>query len=376
MIIRIFLFISLSIFTTSLQSQNINDWMFNYQFDGNAKDYGPKKNDGIIKGSVSPVENRFGEKNKAMYFDGNKSGYISIPYNSSLNLPVDKFTFSIWIKLSQYHKTNYWDVLKTDSYAPIFTKAEFEQSYQYRLGFTPTGYHFDGVSNNYLYGTFYTAGPVIKTGMWHFIALTFDNYILSLYVDGKLVNSEARSNIFAADTHPLVLGRDLPGALEYYYGAMDDFKVWFRSLNSDEINKLYESEKAATLNSTETTAAGAFEVAEGETIILHNVLFVQSKSELLSASYEELEKLLETFKKNPGMEIEISGHTDNQGDRKKNILLSEERAKAVKDFLVEKGISKSRIKCKGYGPDKPLNSNKTEEERMLNRRVEFKIIKK
>jgi outer membrane protein OmpA-like peptidoglycan-associated protein len=77
----------------------------------------------------------------------------------------------------------------------------------------------------------------------------------------------------------------------------------------------------------------------------------------------------------PLMMIEVSGHTDNQGDRYLNIRLSKERAEVVKQYLTSKGIEEKRIKCVGYGPDRPISANHTEAMRKLNRRVEFKILK-
>ncbi len=113
----------------------------------------------------------------------------------------------------------------------------------------------------------------------------------------------------------------------------------------------------------------------GQTVTLKTLQFERGKDELLSESYAELDKLVEFMNENPSMEIELSGHTDNQGDPKLNVELSENRVKSTKNYLVSKGIDKNRIKGKGYGGSKPLASNLKEETRMLNRRVEMTIIK-
>ena len=76
---------------------------------------------------------------------------------------------------------------------------------------------------------------------------------------------------------------------------------------------------------------------------------------------------------NKEIEIEISGHTDNVGDAKSNILLSENRAKTVVNWLVEKGISISRLTFKGYGESKPIVDNSSDENRAKNRRTELTI---
>ena len=75
------------------------------------------------------------------------------------------------------------------------------------------------------------------------------------------------------------------------------------------------------------------------------------------------------------MKIEIGGHTDNVGDDNANLILSKQRADAVRDYLVENGISADLLETKGYGESKPIASNKTEEGRRKNRRVEIKFIK-
>ncbi len=71
------------------------------------------------------------------------------------------------------------------------------------------------------------------------------------------------------------------------------------------------------------------------------------------------------------MVVEISGHTDNVGSRKSNIELSIRRANAVKDWLVKRGIEPERIQTKGYGPDRPVAPNNSEENKRKNRRIEF-----
>jgi len=112
----------------------------------------------------------------------------------------------------------------------------------------------------------------------------------------------------------------------------------------------------------------------GNSIVLKNIFFELDKSILKDESYSELNKLKEFLEKNPTLSIEIAGHTDKQGTHDYNQNLSEDRAKAVYDFLILKGINKDRLQFKGYSYDKPLDSNDTEEGRAKNRRTEFIII--
>lgn len=114
----------------------------------------------------------------------------------------------------------------------------------------------------------------------------------------------------------------------------------------------------------------------GEAIALNNVFFEQGKPVLKPESYPELDRLVAILKENTTMEIALSGHTDNVGNPTSLIALSQARVGAVKDYLVKNGIAASRITGKGYGSEKPLVKNDTEEHRKMNRRVEFKVTKK
>ena len=112
----------------------------------------------------------------------------------------------------------------------------------------------------------------------------------------------------------------------------------------------------------------------GETVVLKNIFFNTDKFELKSESDAELEKLVSLLNKNPKMKIEINGHTDNVGADTYNQVLSENRSKAVYEYLINKGIAKERLSYKGYGKTQPIDTNDTEEGRANNRRTEFKVV--
>ncbi len=115
-------------------------------------------------------------------------------------------------------------------------------------------------------------------------------------------------------------------------------------------------------------------VKVGKKVVLNNILFETGKSILTAGSYIELERLFNIMKENAEMKIEISGHTDKTGSEPLNLKLSEARAKAVVEYLVQKGIERSRMESKGYGSIQPIADNKTAAGRAKNRRVEFKIL--
>ena len=113
----------------------------------------------------------------------------------------------------------------------------------------------------------------------------------------------------------------------------------------------------------------------GQTVKLQNVFFKRGTPNLLDNSFPELDRLVKIMKENPKIEIELAGHTDGVGSPVILLKLSQARIKTVVDYLLEKGVPESRVVGKGYGGTKPVASNKTEETRKLNRRVEFKILK-
>jgi outer membrane protein OmpA-like peptidoglycan-associated protein len=109
-------------------------------------------------------------------------------------------------------------------------------------------------------------------------------------------------------------------------------------------------------------------------IVLKNVFFDINKFDLKPESQVELDKLVQLLNENPRVKIEISGHTDNAGKPSDNIVLSNNRAKAVVNYLVSKGIASLRVTSKGFGETKPVADNKTEEGRTQNRRTELRVV--
>lgn len=135
---------------------------------------------------------------------------------------------------------------------------------------------------------------------------------------------------------------------------------------------------AATEERQEITRSVELDVLQtGFSSVLRNIYFDFNKASFRKSSYDELNKLERLLSENPDIIVEIAGHTDNIGNAAYNKKLSQQRANAVVDYVVNKGISKSRITAKGYGEELPMASNDDEAEgRALNRRVEFKVLSK
>lgn len=155
---------------------------------------------------------------------------------------------------------------------------------------------------------------------------------------------------------------DSPYLFSYYY--IDDVSITPLEIEAEKSSKtpVIETSKEPL----KTNAIYTFK----------NVLFDFDKAELLAVSIQELKALYAHLKEQPTLNIEIYGHTDNVGLAKRNKVLSEQRAQAVANYLIAQGLDAKRVSAFGFGSSKPITGNDTEANRQLNRRVEFKLIKK
>jgi outer membrane protein OmpA-like peptidoglycan-associated protein len=109
-------------------------------------------------------------------------------------------------------------------------------------------------------------------------------------------------------------------------------------------------------------------------IVLKNIQFEFNGYKLLESSKVELDRVVQILNENPTLKININGHTDNIGGNASNLLLSANRAKAVIDYIIEKGIERNRLQSKGFGASKPIATNDTEDGRAINRRTELVVV--
>ncbi|MCQ2102803.1 MAG: OmpA family protein [Fibrobacter sp.] len=132
-------------------------------------------------------------------------------------------------------------------------------------------------------------------------------------------------------------------------------------------------EQAETLNSYKDDDGCPDEVPQPpkKVFVLEGVNFESGKATITQDSYISLMKVVDIMETFTDATFKVVGHTDNVGNKEKNKQLSADRAASVKNFLVEKGISESRIETEGLGDSKPVASNKTPEGRAQNRRIEF-----
>lgn len=124
------------------------------------------------------------------------------------------------------------------------------------------------------------------------------------------------------------------------------------------------------------TAAKAAETTHtaGKVMRLDNLIFQQGRAKISPESYPELDEVAKMLHSNPAMIIQLEGHTDFRGDPKENMKLSQERVDAVRDYLISKGVAKSKVKTKAFGGTMPLTKENNDEAHKLNRRVEVRIL--
>ncbi len=115
-------------------------------------------------------------------------------------------------------------------------------------------------------------------------------------------------------------------------------------------------------------------VTDTEIVIEEKIFFETGKAVILSKSFSILNSVAQAMKDYDQIRIEVQGHTDSDGSANYNRKLSASRANSVRDYLIDAGIDGQRLEAKGYGEDKPIDTNATEEGKERNRRVEFKII--
>jgi outer membrane protein OmpA-like peptidoglycan-associated protein len=107
---------------------------------------------------------------------------------------------------------------------------------------------------------------------------------------------------------------------------------------------------------------------------LNGIEFQSGKATIKKTSFGILDDIVKVMNENPSYNLSIKGHTDNAGKADKNQKLSEDRANAVKDYMVKKGVDGKRMTAQGFGQDKPVASNSTKAGKAKNRRVEFEVV--
>src|SRR6185437_11191052 len=204
------------------------------------------------------------------------------------------------------------------------------------------------------------------------------------YVKGKVSDIKTKAPLESA-VEIIDLQKNIPVYQDYSDAVRGDFLATLTSgknygLNISKSGYLFYSENFSLVGHETknpfniTVFLQPIEI--GNKVILNNIFFDTNKFDLKPESVAELQKLVEFLNVNPTVHIEISGHTDNVGNDQLNQTLSENRAKAVYQYLISSQVNPARLVYKGYGKTQPIAPNTTDEGRQKNRRTEFMIIAK
>lgn len=200
-------------------------------------------------------------------------------------------------------------------------------------------------------------------------------------VSGTVLDAKTENPVEGAT----VLIERLPDGLDIGHAATDEtgtFKFtvqggWQYGLVGEAEGYISETERLdfIELKKSDTVEKfiRIFPIQKGETIELKNIFFDFDKAELKTASYPELNRVLDYLERGTIDKILIAGHTDSVGDENYNMSLSGRRAKAVMDYFIKNGISRDRLSYQAFGETQPKVANDTPENRQKNRRVEFQI---
>lgn len=202
----------------------------------------------------------------------------------------------------------------------------------------------------------------------------------SIYLTGNIYDAETKEPL-EATIELYKLGTDSPIAVftsdpvtgEYYSILNEHNKI---VLYIDREGYLFESQLFdIVVDSTNSIKKDIWlrPIKKGNSVRLNNLFFEFNRAILTNESKTELNKIVKFLIKNPETKITISGHTDDQGTEKYNLILSEERAKAVYSYLIAHHINANNLTYIGYGEKQPVASNEDEKGREINRRIEFII---
>ncbi len=180
----------------------------------------------------------------------------------------------------------------------------------------------------------------------------------------NLTNSEQQIRTESTDKGGELL-LCLPLGANYAFNVSEEGYLFY--------SKAFQLSDTKTIHQPEIISIPLEPIEIGAEMNLYNIYFETDSFSILPESEPELQQLVVFLKNNASLLVEIQGHTDNSGNKEKNQILSEKRAKSVVDYLVKNGVELSRLKFKGYGDTKPVATNNTAEGRTLNRRTTIRI---
>lgn len=238
---RLILLLIFIFYSISVQSQKLIAY---YPFNNNATDLCSYKNNGQITGGVTPTEDRFGNPCGALYFNGT-DGYIEVPNSSSLQSIVKSYTVLCWVKLDNIYTPGEleWltiickgsDAVETPN-NPQYRVQTFQSATQSTISINTDFTEYDNDFANHRY----------ETGKWFFYALVYDGKNVRAYINDNKIWEFPYDKRLEANNEPLHIAKDIPGATEYFKGALDDLRIYDGALPEKIIFQLFNDNSGSS----------------------------------------------------------------------------------------------------------------------------------
>jgi sulfatase modifying factor 1 len=271
---------TLTVVPASIQS-GLLAW---YPFNGNANDASGNGNNGVING-VTLTADRSGNPNSAFSFDG-VNDYVAVPDSASLRSITNAITIAVWAKPSAW----------SGNWIPLLCKG---QSGGFQVQYWMEFANHSGNWLNVLGNLYVVINNLPALGVWQHYALTYDRNFFIYYQNGVELGRAAYSQVLPSNTYQMEIGRDVPGSVEFFNGAMDDVRIYNRALSASEVQQLYNLSLPPAPSGMALIPGGSFTMgncmnsSEGysDELPLHTVYvsaFYMDKYEVTKALWDEV----------------------------------------------------------------------------------------
>lgn len=230
-------------FITGYSQQTPSGLIAHFTFNNTATDLSGNNNNGQIQGNIFPEADRFGNPCGAYRFFGNGS-YIVVPNSTTLQAPENSITITLWVKPEKRGEggvdMNLPLLAKKDTGSGTETQPQYAFHLHRHFG---DSYSTIRMESNFSFEDKQYNNHPIEFGRWYFIALTFDESFVTLYLNGKVIAMSPKAESFIVNKQPLVIGSGADSK-SYFNGCLDDLRIYSRGLSFSEIDKLYNDSTA------------------------------------------------------------------------------------------------------------------------------------
>lgn len=234
------------LWTASAFSQApIASWPFN----NHANDVSGNRNNGSIRGNISPTTDRFGNPCGAYHFDG-VSAYIEVPNSPTLESPATACTITAWYKLDQARPNQWLTVLckgNSNNEQPDNPQYRLQVQQNTTIGlstcspYSPSGSSTISINTEFTECDMNFSSHLLEDGKWNFYALVYDGQKVVTYMNSQKVFEFAYSGVLYKNNSPLYIGFDEPGNGEYYEGSLDDVNLYNTALGEKDILAIFRT---------------------------------------------------------------------------------------------------------------------------------------